>query len=352
MKEQSSGIIKRILVIGNMGYVGPVLVKHLWESNANYDIRGYDQGLFAHCLLGVDELPERYLVNQYFGDVRQFNIAVLDEIDAIVYLAAISNDPMGKEFETLTHDINHLCALKIANEAKKKGVQKFIFASSCSVYGAGGESAKVESDTVNPLSAYAKSKVDAETSLSSLANSDFVITCLRFATACGISPRLRLDLILNDFVATAILKKQINILSDGTPLRPLIHVKDMARAIEWSIQRDRNNGGEFVIVNVGSNDWNFSVLELAEEVSKCLGGVKIIVNKEAPPDKRSYRVNFNLYKSLAGEFVLVEKIQNTILDIAKQINQSNFQMEDFYNSDFIRLNVLRKMVRKGLIVQS
>ncbi|MCB1144983.1 MAG: SDR family oxidoreductase [Leptospiraceae bacterium] len=341
--------MKKVLIIGNMGYIGPVLTKHLADSNNSYDIRGYDLGLFGHCLMGANELPERYLTKQYFGDVRNFHYEILNGIDSVIYLAAISNDPMGKEFESITHEINHKSAFFIAEESKKRGVKNFVFASSCSVYGAGGDSAKTESDNLNPLSAYAISKVEAEKSLQPLADSNFTITCLRFATACGASPRLRLDLILNDFVATSVLKGKINILSDGTPLRPLIHVKDMSRAIEWGIQRKKEEGGNFLIINTGSNDWNFSVLELAEEVSKTLGGIQISINKDAAPDKRSYKVNFDYFMNLSGEFSPKEKIGNSIQELFLQIKDSQFQTDNFYQSDYIRLNVLRKMVQKGVI---
>ncbi|MCW7472049.1 NAD-dependent epimerase [Leptospira levettii] len=341
--------MKKILLIGNMGYIGPVLLKHLVNSKNDYEIYGYDLGLFGHCLFNADEHPEYYLKQQYYGDVRKFEYEILNGFNAVVYLAAISNDPMGKEFEKITHEINHNSASKIAEEAKKRGVKSFIFASSCSVYGEGGEFAKVESDELNPLSAYAISKVEAEKSLKHLADSNFTVTCLRFATACGASPRLRLDLILNDFVANSILNKKIQILSDGTPLRPLINVKDMSRAMEWGIQRSNVEGGEYLVINTGANDWNFSVLELAEEVSKILGGVQISINKDAAPDKRSYKVNFDLFNKLSGEYSLKEKIEDTIQELAKQIIDSNFRIQDFYRSDLIRLNVLRKMINKGVM---
>jgi len=339
--------MKKILIIGNMGYIGPVLTAHLKQNRNDYDVTGFDLGLFGHCLFNAQSLPEILLNQQYYGDVRNFPAEILEGIDSVIYLAAISNDPMGKEFEKLTHEINHKACVEIAKLAKEKGVKNFVLASSCSVYGAGGMEAKKEVDDLAPLSAYAISKVEAEKSLEGLAGDNFKITCLRFATACGDSPRLRLDLILNDFVTTAILKNEISILSDGTPLRPLIHVKDMSRALEWAMNRDK--GENFLIVNAGANSWNFSVLELAERVSKALGGVTIKINKDAPPDKRSYKVNFDKFESLAGDLKCKEDIHETILALASSVRNSGFINKDFYSSDFIRLNVLRKMQKQGIV---
>ncbi|MCW7482122.1 NAD-dependent epimerase/dehydratase family protein [Leptospira kanakyensis] len=339
----------KTLIVGNMGYIGPVLLKQLSESKNAFDLDGFDLSLFGHCLLGANHLPERLLKKQHFGDVRHFPYHILKDYDSVVYLAAISNDPMGKEFEMITDEINKEAAFNIAKEAKLKGVKSFVFASSCSVYGAGGENAKTESDKLNPLSAYAISKVEAEYKLQELSDKDFLVTCLRFATACGTSPRLRLDLILNDFVATALLKNQIDILSDGTPLRPLIHVRDMSRAIEWAIQRNEQNGGKFLVVNTGSNEWNFTVKELAEIVSRVFGGVSIQINTNAPPDKRSYKVNFDYFKSLAPEYYPIETIENTVRELKVYLESYNFSDSDFYKSDFIRLNVLRKMINLGVM---
>lgn len=332
-----------------MGYIGPLVKDQLLNNRSDYILEGFDLGLFGHCLFGASSLPEIALKKQYFGDVRKFPSEVLQGIDSVIYLAAISNDPMGKEFEILTHEINHQACFAIARQRKEMGVRNFVLASSCSVYGAGGTEAKKESDPIAPLSAYAVSKVEAEKSLQTLADSNFIITCLRFATACGDSPRLRLDLILNDFVATAILKNEISILSDGTPLRPLIHVKDMARALEWGVNREAKEGNHFLIINAGSNRWNFSVLELANLVSEVLGSVKISINKEAPPDKRSYKVNFDLFESLAGNLACKEDIRDTIIQLAESIKRSGFNQKDFYQSDLIRLNVLRKMKAKNII---
>ena len=257
---------QKVLVIGNLGYIGPVLNDVLRSRRADLEIVGYDTGYFEGCLVS-HLLESRFKPDaQVYGDVRRFDPALLDGVSSVIYLAAISNDPMGNVFESQTQAINKTCAIDIARQAREAGVESFVFASSCSTYGFGGDAAKSERDSVNPLTAYAKSKVEAEIELSKLATDNFRITCLRFATACGASPRLRLDLVLNDFVACALLTSRITILSDGSPLRPLIDVHDMSLAILWAMGRSHSSGGPALVVNAGSNEWNFSVLQIAEHV--------------------------------------------------------------------------------------
>jgi nucleoside-diphosphate-sugar epimerase len=333
----------KILITGNLGYVGPGVVTQLRNCYPDAELIGFDTGFFAHCLTNSPFLPETKLNQQIFGDVRNFNPDILNGVDAIVYLAAISNDPMGNRFEEVTMDINYKSAVEMAKVAKDKGVKSFVFASSCSVYGEADDNAKVESDKLNPLTAYARSKIAAERELEPLAGNDFTISCLRFATACGFSNRLRLDLVVNDFVAGAVASKRIDILSDGTPWRPLINVLDMARAIDWAIARKPENGGDFLAVNTGSNDWNFQVKELAEMVAEVVNGCKVTVNTDAPPDKRSYRVNFDLYKKLAPNHQPVFQLKQTIFELFEKLTEMGFKDPKFRESDLIRLNVINRL---------
>jgi nucleoside-diphosphate-sugar epimerase len=239
--------------------------------------------------------------------------------------------------------------LKLAQEAKKAGVKKFIFASSCSMYGAAEDGARSETSPLNPLTAYARSKVHTEDKLKGLARDDFQVTCLRFATACGWSDRLRLDLVLNDFVACAVTSGEITILSDGTPWRPLINVRDMARAIEWAIGRDSQNGGYFLAVNVGSDEWNYQVKDLAEGVQKVIPGVNVSINPNAQPDKRSYRVSFDLYQKLAPMHQPKVGLIESIHQLKAGLERIRFNNADFRNSDFMRLKHLTRLQKLGLI---
>jgi nucleoside-diphosphate-sugar epimerase len=333
----------KIFITGNMGYVGPGVVKHLRNVFPEATLVGFDMGYFASSLTNAIVLPESRLNVQLFGDVRTITADVLKGMDAVVHLAAISNDPMGNKYEDITLDVNYRSSIRIAKLAKEAGVSSFVFASSCSMYGAAEDAAKTESSTLNPLTAYARSKVLTEKDLQGLAGKDFTVTCLRFATACGMSDRLRLDLVLNDFVAGAVSTGKINILSDGSPWRPLIHVKDMARAIEWAVTRPASNGGEFLAVNTGSNEWNYQVRDLAQAVAELIPGISVSINKDAAPDKRSYRVNFNLFKELAPGHLPVHSLKQAILELYEGLQAMQFKDGDFRNSLLMRLKVLTSL---------
>ena len=214
----------KIFITGNMGYVGPAVAKRLRAARPDAILHGFDNAYFAHCLTGARVLPERNLDEQFYGDVRWISPAMLDGYDAVVQLAAVSNDPMGHQFEAVTFDINENATALIARAAAEAGVKNFVFASSCSVYGIAEGGPRKETDPLNPITAYAKSKIGAEEELFKI-DSGMVVTCLRFATACGMSDRLRLDLVLNDFVACALAKGEVTVLSDGTPWRPMIDTR-------------------------------------------------------------------------------------------------------------------------------
>jgi nucleoside-diphosphate-sugar epimerase len=338
----------KILITGNMGYVGPAVLRQLRQSYPQATLIGLDTGYFAHCLTNADVLPELKADIQYFADVRFLPTGILHGIDCIVHLAAISNDAMGNMFEQVTHDINFQASIDLAREAKSARVKSFIFASSCSIYGLADDAPRHEASPLNPLTAYAKSKVQAETELQTLADKTFVVTCPRFATACGMSPRLRLDLVVNDFVACAVACKNITILSDGTPWRPLIHVRDIARVISWAIGRDPAYG-EFLAVNAGSNVWNYQVKQLAEAVAKAIPEITISINENAPSDSRSYRVDFGLYETLAPMHQPQVDLFAAIHELKEGLDAMEFNDPKFRSSIYIRLEVLKRLRQEGLI---
>ncbi|MHB8534190.1 MAG: NAD-dependent epimerase/dehydratase family protein [Sulfuricaulis sp.] len=339
----------KILILGNMGYVGPSLVNQLRETYPDAVLIGYDIGYFAHCLSNASYLPETKLEKQIFGDIRNFPAELLEGVDAVVNLAGISNDPMGNKYEEVTLDINFRATVSLGKLAKDRGVKNFVFASSCSMYGLADDSPRKESDKLNPLTAYARSKVFAEEGLEPLAGDGFTVTCLRFATACGWSSRFRLDLVLNDFVAGALVNKRISILSDGTPWRPMINTKDMARALDWGVSREASNGGKFLAVNAGSNDWNNKIYKLAEATASVIPGVDISVNPNAPPDKRSYRANFDLFKKLAPNHQPKEDLLSTVNDIKANLVEIGFNDPNYRSSQYIRLKVLDRLQSKGIL---
>ncbi len=342
----------RILITGNMGYIGPCVVSNLHDSYPEAELIGLDMGYFANCLTNEKVLPECKVDVQYFADVRQISTDLLKNVDAIVHLAAISNDPMGKQFENVTFDINHQASVNLAQKGKEFGVANFVFASSCSMYGAAEEKPRNETSPLNPLTTYAKSKVFTERDLEPLAGDGFKVTSLRFSTACGMSDRLRLDLVLNDFVAGAVASGKITILSDGTPWRPLIHVRDMASAIEWAISRDGADGGDFLAVNVGCNKWNFQVKNLSDAVAKVIPDIEISINLNAEPDKRSYRVDFGLFKKLAPDHQPTRDLPTTIKELKEGLEGMNFQDENFRNSRFMRLKVLNHLRQTNLLTET
>lgn len=339
----------RILVTGNMGYVGPVVVQHLRGRFPQAEILGLDSGLFAHCLTVPGPLPEaRHLSAQHFGDTRDPPEALLRGTDVVVHLAAISNDPMGNRFEAVTDEINRFASLDLARRAGQAGVRAFVFASSCSVYGLADDGPpRRESDTLNPLTAYARSKIGTEEGLRQADNGAMTVTCLRFATACGMSDRLRLDLVLNDFVAGALVSGRVTVLSDGTPWRPLIAVTDMARAIEWAALRQPDAGGQFLAVNVGSDNWNYRVRDLADAVAREVPGTEVNINPDAPPDNRSYRVDFSLFRSLAPDHQPRETLAGTIQGLANGMRALSFDDPAFRESALVRLHVLSGHIEAG-----
>lgn len=338
-----------ILVTGNMGYIGPVLGGVLKKNIPGLSLTGFDRGFFTPNTINDKYIADRYYDKQIFKDIRDICEDDLEGIDSVICLAAISNDPMGNKFEQITHEINEKMCIKLANLSKNCGVSRFVFASSCSVYGAASDYDKTEEDDVNPLTAYAKSKINVEKNLKGLESPQFKIKCLRFATACGASPRLRLDLVLNDFVTSALKNGVIDILSDGTPWRPLIDVEDMSLAMYWAAIENDKDVPNYLIMNVGCNEWNFQVKQLAELVAQQIPNVLININHSAPPDKRSYRVNFSLFKKYAPNFYAQRTIQSTIKNLIYEITNSNKIDKDFRNSSYLRLNQLNQLIDSGVI---
>ncbi|MBK6381307.1 MAG: NAD-dependent epimerase/dehydratase family protein [Chitinophagaceae bacterium] len=311
----------KVLIIGNLGYIGPMVAKHFRATHPDAFLAGYDIGYFVQNNTFNGIAGDTLLNVQHFGDVRNFDEQLLNGFDAVIYLAAISNDPMGNAFETPTLDINYKSAVHIAQKAKDKGVKHFVFASSCSVYGFADSAARTETSEVNPLTAYAKSKVFSEEGLKPLADDKFHITCLRFATACGYSDRLRLDLVLNDFVASAIADKKITI------------------------------RGHFLIINTGSNAWNYQVKRTGSRRAAIFTDVDVSINENAQPDKRSYKVSFDLYEKLAPAYQPQVSLQHAVEDLKKGLQGIDFKDANFRQSSLIRLKTIQKLIDHNIIDQ-
>lgn len=329
-----------ILITGNLGYLGPVTSEMLKAQYSNARITGIDLGLFYpfpfQAVPGIDR--------QLYKDIRSITADDLNGIDVVIHLAAISNDPMGNQFEVLTESINEKGSLMLAKLAKKMGVARFIFASSCSVYGSAGQNARIESDPTAPITAYARSKVKVEDELNKLSSSEFQVVAFRFATACGWSPNLRLDLVLNDFIASALTTKTIDILSDGKPWRPLIDVSDMSALIIMAVSYKFLDKETYLCINAGFDDHNFQVREIAGIISDAVPGVAVTVNENASPDARSYRVSFEKCVSFLNGAFRFKPIEETVQEMVQKLSGCKELMGDFRNSNFIRLNVLRKKI--------
>jgi len=337
----------KVLITGNLGYVGPVVVRYLRRTHPNARLIGFDSAFFALSTTGATILPERFLDEQHFGDVREIPESLLEGLDAVIHLAAVSNDPMGNKFERVTEDVNYRASVDLGRKARKAGVSHFVFASSCSVYGFAPGAPRKESDELNPQTAYARSKVNTEKGLAEIRDNNTIVTSLRFATACGMSDRLRLDLVLNDFVACALAHGEISVLSDGSPWRPLIDVRDMARAIEWGIVREASAGGGFLALNVGSDDRNYQIKDLSSAVAEAIPGTTVKINKTAQPDTRSYKVDFSLFASLAKNHQSQVTLRQSIDMLAKGLRSIGFADPDFRNSAYIRLKVLEAHIAAG-----
>lgn len=334
----------KILITGNKGYIGVQLSKYLKKKYKNkIYIVGFDLNLFEGCEFEKNTNVDR----QILGDVRKINKNHIKNIDYVIHLAAISNDPMGNLFEKVTHDINYKASKRLAQICNLIGVKKFIFASSCSVYGLEGKLIKNENSKLAPLTAYAKSKILSEKSFEKIKSKKTEYVSLRFATACGVSDMLRLDLVLNDFVTSAKFKKKIEILSNGKPWRPLITVADMCKAIDWSLFEYKTNK-KTSIFNVGSNKWNFQVKDIAYQVKKIFKNVEIKINNNSPNDKRSYKVDFSKYKKLSKNYYPSQDISEEIIKLKKMIKNKN-NLHNFRSSKYIRLNHLKNLIKKNKI---
>ena len=330
----------KIFLTGNLGYVGYVLHKRLLENN--HEVIGCDIGYFPKNW-SSEELSNHKTLKK---DIRDITKGDLVGCDTICHLAGLSNDPMGEISPSLTNEINFLETIRIAKLGKEAGIQRFIFSSSCSTYGL-NEDIVNENSELDPQTAYAKSKVDSEIELLKLKDSTFSPIILRNATVYGISPNLRLDLVINNLVGSAVSTGKIKLLSDGTAWRPLLHVEDMAdafiRCVEAPIDQVAGK-----IFNVGSNEDNVTVLEIAEKILKIIPNSKIEIAENSNKDNRSYRVNFDKINQELG-FKTKWNLNDGIKYIYEEMKKRNFSKEDFVDKKFFRLKYLIWLIEQKKI---
>lgn len=329
-----------VLVTGNCGYIGAVLVPMLIEEG--FEVTGLDTDLYRDCTFTGDLQS----VKQLDKDIRDITCSDLIGIDAIIHLAGLSNDPLGDYKPELTQEINEIASVRLAKIAKQSGVSRFLFASSCSNYGAAGEKYLTEEAAFNPVTPYGESKVAVEKQLQLMADDTFCPVYIRASTAYGVSPRLRFDLILNNLTAWAFTTGKALLKSDGTPLRPLVHISDISRAYIAALKAPVNSVFNQAF-NVGLTTENYSMFELAEIVKEVVPGCQIEFAADAGPDKRCYRVDCNKIALTLPGFRPQWTARRGVEELYQVYQEVGLTLDEFEGIKFKRISHIKQLLKDG-----
>jgi nucleoside-diphosphate-sugar epimerase len=330
----------RILVTGHNGYIGTVLTPML--VTAGHEVVGLDSDLYERCTFGSGPLE----IPQIRRDIRDVQPADLEGYQAVIHLAALSNDPLGNLDPDLTYEINHVASVRLAWLAKETGVERFLFSSSCSTYGAAGDALLTEDAEFKPVTPYAHSKVLVEKGVAQLADSNFSPTYLRNATAYGVSPRHRFDLVLNNLVAWAFTTGLVYLKSDGTPWRPIIHIEDISRAFLAALDAPREVVHNQAF-NVGINEENYRIRELAEIVKETVPGCRIEYAPDAEPDTRTYQVDFSKITQALPEFKPRWNARRGAEELYTAYHKYGLSLEDFEGPRYKRIDHIKQLLGSG-----
>lgn len=340
-----------VFVTGDRGYIGSVLVPLLLQNG--HQVTGLDTEFFSSrggpVFGGKTEVSSsKDSYRKITKDIRRITEKDLRDIDAVIHLSALSNDPMGEIDKKLTEDINLHTSLKLAQMCKETGVKRFIFSSSCSIYGIAKNSVVDEKSEVNPLTTYARSKILLEEELKKIADNNFCVSIMRNSTVYGYSPNFRNDLVVNNLVTSALAFGKLKILSDGFPWRPLIDIRDLSRAFIafLEVQAEKINGE---VVNVGFNEGNFRIRDIASVIKRELPDCDIEYTNEHGSDSRSYRVNFDKFHKLFPEFKQEWPLERSVKDLIGHLKAENYSREDFLSGKYTRMVVLKNLIDSGKV---
>jgi len=336
--------MKKVLITGVSGYIGSVLSAVLHAEG--YEVIGLDCNYYEGCLVPSCSMPTVTLIKK---DIRDIAIQDLEGIYAVIHLSALSNDPLSEMNPQLTDSINAQASYTLAQLAKQAGVERFIFSSSCSVYGIATDSNPItETHGINPLTAYAQAKAKVEKDIAPLASDTFHPIFMRNATVYGMSPMLRLDLVVNNLVAAAFTTGKISILSDGTPWRPLIHVRDLSNAFSAMLKApvSRIHNQTF---NVGRINENYQVKEIADEVQRNVPDCTVEILRQTGGDDRSYRVDFSRINSMLSDFTPQYDIKKGIIELYHAYKEMGLTLEDFKGKQYFRIRWLKHLMQTNQV---